>query len=437
MQQIYEDVDENRIAQRVLYDLKQIKSTSNYASKFQLYAAKINYDEKALMTCYEQNLKNRVKNMMMLTKRFKNSHIMIDKSIEIDNTQYERELEKKEEKHIFFEQRKNKTEYYSVEMKLNVTVRIKQRDSRKKNFKTKRSFESERFKNKTTIICYKCNKSEHYKRDCKFKKKLKKEQVNVINRSYEWIMTENCWLCEKSAETHVDMCSKAKKIESNDWCDWACTAVYGVAFLSWLIWTFLLSRQRSTTQHVENQGVSKSNRHASAVDHSPRGERIFHYLFTVAAFTGLVAYFTMASNLGNTPVRQYMNQEMDRTSTHTRQMFYTRYIYWIVAWPLVLVASLLLSGLSWATTLFAVALLEIWVVTWLCGALVATSYRWGYFAFGCFTYLVLTYILLSWGRARSRGMGSTKPYIMLATLLVVVWVMYCKAVRRNQSSTIN
>lgn len=226
---------------------------------------------------------------------------------------------------------------------------------------------------------------------------------------------------------HPPNADKSLTTNGSNWL-WACTAVYGVTFLSWLIWTFLLSRQRSTTtQHVENQGVSKSNRHASAVDHSPRGERIFHYLFIVAAFTGLIAYFTMASNLGNTPVRQYMNQEMDRSSTHTRQMFYARYIYWVVAWPLVLVANLLLSGLSWATSLFAVALLEIWVVTWLCGALVATSYKWGYFAFGCFAYLVLTYILLSWGRARSRGMGSTKSYIMLVTLLVVVWIMYLVA----------
>jgi hypothetical protein len=64
-------------------------------------ATRINYDEEALMTCYCQRLKNRVKNTMMLTNRFKDLHTMIDKSIEIDNTQYERKLEKKEEKHIF------------------------------------------------------------------------------------------------------------------------------------------------------------------------------------------------------------------------------------------------------------------------------------------------------------------------------------------------
>ncbi len=193
MQQIYENVDEKKTTQRVLYDLKQIKSTIDYAGKFQLYVVRIDYDEKAFMTCYRQNLKNRVKNMMMLTKRSTNLYNLINKLIEIDNTQYKRELEKKINK-IFLEQRKKKSKYYLIEMKLNVT--IKTRDNSKKNLKTKRTFESSKSKNKTTIICYKCDKSKHYKRDCRFKKKLKKkfkkEQVNVINIEYERIMTRDC-----------------------------------------------------------------------------------------------------------------------------------------------------------------------------------------------------------------------------------------------------
>jgi Iap family predicted aminopeptidase len=123
MQQMYENVDEKQKTQRVLHDLRQIKSTTNYASKFQLYIARIDYDEKTFMTCYRQELKNRVKNMMMLTKRFKNLYALINKSIKIDNTQYERELEKKDDKQIFLEQRKKKSEYYSIEMKLDAIIK--------------------------------------------------------------------------------------------------------------------------------------------------------------------------------------------------------------------------------------------------------------------------------------------------------------------------
>lgn len=52
------------------------------------------------------------------------------------------------------------------------------------------------------------------------------------------------------------------------------------------------------------------------------GEKIFHYLFTISLFVGSIAYFTMASDLGNVPIH---------TSTGdsgTRQIFYARYINW-------------------------------------------------------------------------------------------------------------
>lgn len=91
---------------------------------------------------------------------------------------------------------------------------------------------------------------------------------------------------------------------------------------------------------------------------------------------------------------------------------------------LIVIANLLLSGVSWATILFAVALQEIWVVTWLSGALVRTSYRWGYFAFGLFSYFVLAYVLLSWGIQHARRIQTSKDYTLLAGLLVLVWLAF-------------
>lgn len=70
--------------------------------------------------------------MMMLTKWFKKLHTLINKLIEIDNTQYEWEIEKKYKRQIFLEQRKKNTEYYSIKMKLDVIVRDKRRDNFRK-----------------------------------------------------------------------------------------------------------------------------------------------------------------------------------------------------------------------------------------------------------------------------------------------------------------
>jgi len=216
-------------------------------------------------------------------------------------------------------------------------------------------------------------------------------------------------------------------VGGSDWL-WAVTAVMGTAFLSWLAWTLLRNRQARPTAHGTQKG-SHSNvdngNHAPApvvADYGTtlRLERVFHYLFTIAAFIGLISYFTMASDLGNTPIRQYMNHGSN--PRQTRQVYYVRYIYWFAAWPPIIIANLLLSGVSWATIIFAIALQEIWVVSWLCGALVTTSYKWGYFAFGVFAYFVLAYVMLAWGMNSARRIRTSKEYTLLAGLLVLTWV---------------
>jgi bacteriorhodopsin len=204
---------------------------------------------------------------------------------------------------------------------------------------------------------------------------------------------------------------------------WALTAVFGITLLSWLAWTLLRYKSRTVprqSKHVEN-GNAPVQVASTAVTPAYR-ERIFHYLWSLAAFIGLITYFTMASDLGNTPVRQYLHHGSN--PAQTRQVFYVRYIYWALAWPLIITANLILSGVSWATIFFAIALQEIWVVSWLCGALVATSYKWGYFAFGLFAYLILAYVMMAWGAEHARRIGTNKSYTMLAGILVVAWLAF-------------
>lgn len=214
-------------------------------------------------------------------------------------------------------------------------------------------------------------------------------------------------------------------VKGSDWL-WAVTAVFGMAFLSWLGWTVMKYKARRTAAHPaksSNNLESNHGAHRTADGAIPLyGERIFYYLWTLAAFIGFISYFTMASDLGNTPVRQYMHNGGD--SGQTRQIYYVRYIYWSLAWPLVTTANLLLSGISWATIFFAIALQEIWVVSWLCGALVATSYKWGFFALGLFAYFVLAYVLLSWGIDHAKRIQTGKDYTLLAGVLVAVWLNF-------------
>jgi hypothetical protein len=55
-----------------------------------------------------------------------------------------------------------------------------------------------------------------------------------------------------------------------------------------------------------------------------QGERIFHYLFTISLFTGAIAYFAMASDLGAVAIHISDNL----SSAGFREIFYARYINW-------------------------------------------------------------------------------------------------------------
>jgi len=151
------------------------------------------------------------------------------------------------------------------------------------------------------------------------------------------------------------------------------------------------------------------------------GEKIFHYLFTISLFVGTIAYFTMASDLGSTPIK---------TSTGdsgTRQIFYAKYINWFVGWTPILIAVGLISGVSWATIIYNIGLSWIWIATWLSGALVATHYKWGFYAFGLFAYFLLAGSLLHTGSITAKRLEIKSSYFLLSFWLAFIWLLYAIA----------
>jgi bacteriorhodopsin len=84
----------------------------------------------------------------------------------------------------------------------------------------------------------------------------------------------------------------------------------------------------------------------------------------------------------------------------------------------------LLSGVSWATIIFNIALSWIWVASWLSGALVHSTYKWGFFVFGTFSYFVLAASLLFTGIVTAKRANITTHYLGLGGWLVFLWFLY-------------
>jgi len=148
------------------------------------------------------------------------------------------------------------------------------------------------------------------------------------------------------------------------------------------------------------------------------GEKIFHYLFTISLLTGAVSYFTMASDLGNVAVKTVDND------AGTRQIFYARYINWFVGWTPIILAVGLVSGVSWATIVYNIALAWAWVAIWLAGAFTPTTYKWGFFTFGILGYFLLSASLLHTGSVTAKRLSITRHYTGLAGYLVFFWLLY-------------
>ncbi|KAJ3478299.1 hypothetical protein NLI96_g9855 [Meripilus lineatus] len=124
----------------------------------------------------------------------------------------------------------------------------------------------------------------------------------------------------------------------------------------------------------------------------PRGARLFHQIALVVLTTASITYFSMASDLGATPIVAEFRD--DGIENATRQIWYVRYIQWFITFPLILLELLLATGLNLSdimTTLFMGIVL---VVMGLVGSLVQSTYKWGFFTFGIAALFYIWYVLL-------------------------------------------
>jgi len=150
----------------------------------------------------------------------------------------------------------------------------------------------------------------------------------------------------------------------------------------------------------------------------PRAGRVFHYMGMAVLFIATIAYFSMASDLGDTPVA--VEFAHGNTGGGTRAIWFARYIMWILATPLLMLLVFLGAATSIGET-FALLFFDIaFFVLLLLGALTPSSYKWGYFVFALFALFYLWFHKWSLGRMSSTGAGTGGVYTRGAT-----WLTFC------------
>ena len=122
-----------------------------------------------------------------------------------------------------------------------------------------------------------------------------------------------------------------------------------------------------------------------------REQRLFHYITAGITLVASIAYFCMGSNLGWTAIQVEFPRSDPKVAGLMRQIFYVRYIDWFITTPLLLMDLLLTCGMPTPTMLYVILMNEVMVVTGLVGAVVKSSYKWGFFTFGTVAFLFVAY----------------------------------------------
>jgi len=178
--------------------------------------------------------------------------------------------------------------------------------------------------------------------------------------------------------------------------DWAICALHAFLLLGVIGWTYMSNPRR----------------------------RVFNYFAIGILLVATIYYFVMASDLGAhaVPVEFYRGNILNRT----RQIFYTRWIGYFINFSLAIFALGLMSGVGWASILFSIGLTMLWTLLLLLGALVRSSYKWGFFVLALVSYILLAWQMLGVARGHANRLDATthKTFSTLAAWLIGLMALY-------------
>jgi len=158
----------------------------------------------------------------------------------------------------------------------------------------------------------------------------------------------------------------------------------------------------------------------------PKGQRVFHQLGVIILVTASIAYFSMASALGRADIPTEFAGANGFPAGTSRSIWYVRYIDWTITTPALLLEILLGTGLPLSDILTVIFFDLVMIITGLVGALIPSSYKWGFWTFGTVAMFYVLWILLGPARksAKDLGGGFQRSLTISASILTVLWVLY-------------
>lgn len=164
----------------------------------------------------------------------------------------------------------------------------------------------------------------------------------------------------------------------------------------------------------------------------PAAKRLYHALTTLIVLIATLSYFAMATGTGitlhHTRVREHHDGKIPDTFRHVhREVYFARYIDWLLTTPLLLLDLSLLAGLNGATIFTAVTADIVMILSGLFAAFGwSKRQKWGWYAIGCLAYLWILYTLLVTARttANAKGAKVARFYTLISVYTLILWTAY-------------
>lgn len=158
-------------------------------------------------------------------------------------------------------------------------------------------------------------------------------------------------------------------------------------------------------------------------------KRLFYQLTTYITVIATLSYYAMATGSGWS-FRPFWHTDEHKhgiPDTHKvvfRQIFYARYIDWLLTTPLLLLDLSLLAGLSGSAIANVVTADVVMILTGLFAAYSRDKVQWGWYAMGWVAFVVVIWNLATHARVNAHKRGVQKLFGPLALYLIIVWTCY-------------